>query len=78
MGLAEEARFAMLYVVDVLARRFLAKAGMRRAARLAAKWNVSVEDEIWYAAPTFKQAKRVFWKRLKQAIPPSWRAGKAQ
>lgn len=57
-------------------KTFLAKAEMRRAARLAAKWNVSVEDEIWYGAPTFKQAKRVFWKRLKQAIPPSWRAGK--
>lgn len=49
---------------------------MRRAARLAAQWKVSVEDEIWYAAPTFKQAKRVFWRRLKQAIPASWRAGK--
>lgn len=57
-------------------KTFLAKAEMRRAARLAAQWNVSVEDEIWYAAPTFKQAKRVFWKRLKQAIPASWRAGK--
>lgn len=57
-------------------KTFLAKAEMRRAARLAAKWNVSVEDEIWYGAPTFKQAKRVFWRRLKQAIPPSWRAGK--
>lgn len=49
---------------------------MRRAARLAAQWGVSVEDEIWYAAPTFKQAKRVFWRRLKQAIPASWRASK--
>lgn len=57
-------------------KTFLAKAEMRRAARLAAKWNVSVEDEIWYGAPSFKQAKRVFWKRLKQAIPPEWRAGK--
>ncbi|MBX0289710.1 terminase [Hymenobacter sp. HSC-4F20] len=49
---------------------------MRRAARLAMQWNVSVEDEIWYAAPTFKQAKRVFWRRLKQAIPANWRTGK--
>ena len=49
---------------------------MRRAARLAILWDVSIEDEIWYAAPTFKQAKRVFWRRLKQAIPPSWRATK--
>ncbi|WP_205748237.1 phage terminase large subunit family protein [Dyadobacter bucti] len=49
---------------------------MRRAARLAMKWGVSVEDEIWYGAPTFKQAKRVFWRRLKQAIPPEWRDGR--
>lgn len=57
-------------------KTFLGKAEMRRAARLAMQWNVSVEDEIWYAAPTFKQAKRVFWRRLKQSIPVSWRAGK--
>lgn len=57
-------------------KTFLGKAEMRRAVRLAAEWGVSVEDEIWYGAPTFKQAKRVFWRRLKQAIPPSWRAGK--
>ncbi len=49
---------------------------MRRAARLADKWNVSTEDEIWYAAPTQKQAKRVFWRRLKQAIPRHWWASK--
>lgn len=57
-------------------KTFLAKAEMRRAARLARQCNISVEDEIWYAAPTFKQAKRVFWKRLKQAIPKSWMSGK--
>lgn len=57
-------------------KTFLAKAEIRRAARLAIKWGVSVEDEIWYAAPTQKQARRVFWRRLKQAIPKSWRAGK--
>ncbi len=49
---------------------------MRRAARLIMEWQVSIDDEIWYAAPTFKQAKRVFWRRLKQAIPVEWRAGK--
>jgi hypothetical protein len=57
-------------------KTFLGKAEMRRASRLAMKWKVSVEDEIWYCAPTFKQAKRVFWRRLKQAIPPHWRQGK--
>ena len=75
-GWQPKARFRDAVCGRRFGKTFLAKAEMRRAARLAAKWNVSVEDEIWYGAPTFKQAKRVFWKRLKQAIPPSWRAGK--
>lgn len=75
-GWQPEARFRDAVCGRRFGKTFLAKAEMRRAARLAQKWNVSVEDEIWYAAPTFKQAKRVFWKRLKQAIPPSWRFGK--
>ncbi len=57
-------------------KTFLGKAEMRRAARLADRWKVSIEDEIWYCAPTQKQAKRVFWRRLKQAIPRHWRDGK--
>jgi hypothetical protein len=57
-------------------KTFLGAKEMRRAAKLAARWQVSTDDEIWYAAPTFKQAKRVFWRRLKKAIPPSWREGK--
>jgi len=57
-------------------KTFLGKAEIRRAARLISLWQVSTEDEIWYCAPTFKQGKRVFWRRLKQAIPPSWRDGK--
>lgn len=75
-GWQKKARFRDAVCGRRFGKTFLAKAEMRRAARLAAEWNVSVEDEIWYAAPTFKQAKRVFWRRLKQAIPPSWRAGK--
>ncbi|MEI2416205.1 terminase family protein [Orrella sp. JC864] len=75
-GWQREARFRDAVCGRRFGKTFLGKAEMRRAARLAVKWNVSVEDEIWYAAPTFKQAKRVFWRRLKQAIPPSWRAGK--
>ncbi|GAN79789.1 hypothetical protein [Acidocella aminolytica] len=45
---------------------------MKRAAQLAAKWSVHPDNEIWYGAPTFKQAKRVFWPRLKRAIPAHW------
>lgn len=75
-GWQKSARFRDAVCGRRFGKTFLAKAEMRRAARLAAECNVSVEDEIWYGAPTFKQAKRVFWKRLKQAIPPEWRAGK--
>jgi len=75
-GWQKAARFRDAVCGRRFGKTFLGKAEMRRAARLAMKWNVSVEDEIWYAAPTFKQAKRVFWRRLKQAIPPSWRASR--
>lgn len=75
-GWQKQARFRDAVCGRRFGKTYLGKAEMRRAARLAAQWGVSVEDEIWYAAPTFKQAKRVFWRRLKQAIPASWRAGK--
>lgn len=72
-GWQESARFRDAVCGRRFGKTFLAKAEMRRAARLAMKWGVSVEDEIWFCAPTFKQAKRVFWRRLKQAIPHKWR-----
>ncbi len=75
-GWQPKARFRDAVCGRRFGKTFLGKAEMRRAARLAVKWGVSVEDEIWYCAPTFKQAKRVFWRRLKQSIPPHWRAGK--
>ena len=75
-GWQQTARFRDAVCGRRFGKTFLGKAEMRRAARLAMKWNVSTDDEIWYAAPTFKQAKRVFWKRLKQAIPKSWINGK--
>ena len=75
-GFQRAARFRDAVCGRRFGKTFLGKAEMRRAARLAAEWGVSVEDEIWYGAPTFKQAKRVFWRRLKQAIPASWMASK--
>jgi len=75
-GWQKSARFRDAVCGRRFGKTFLGKAEMRRAARLAMDWNVSVEDELWYAAPTFKQAKRVFWRRLKQAIPKAWRAGR--
>lgn len=75
-GWQKKARFRDAVCGRRFGKTFLGKAEIRRAVRYAAIWNVSVEDEIWYCAPTFKQAKRVFWRRLKQAIPASWRATK--
>lgn len=75
-GWQRNARFRDAVCGRRFGKTFLGKAEMRRAARLADRWNVSVEDEIWYCAPTQKQAKRVFWRRLKQAIPLHWRASK--
>lgn len=75
-GFQPEARFRDAVCGRRFGKTFLGKAEMRRAARLAVEWGVSVEDEIWYCAPTFKQAKRVFWRRLKQAIPSVWRERK--
>ncbi|EOT1929945.1 terminase large subunit domain-containing protein [Serratia marcescens] len=75
-GWQRTARFRDAVCGRRFGKTFLGKAEMRRAARLADRWNVSVEDEIWYCAPTQKQAKRVFWRRLKQAIPSHWRAAK--
>lgn len=75
-GWQANARFRDAVCGRRFGKTFLGKSEMRRAARLAVHWNVSVEDEIWYAAPTQKQARRVFWRRLKQAIPESWRACK--
>lgn len=75
-GFQPQARFRDAVCGRRFGKTFLGKAEMRRAARLAVEWGVSVEDEIWYCAPTFKQAKRVFWRRLKQAIPVAWRATK--
>jgi hypothetical protein len=57
-------------------KSFLAVEEIRRAARLAALRKVSPDNEIWYGAPTFKQAKRVMWRRLKRGIPRTWIDGK--
>ncbi len=54
---------------------FLMAEEIRRAARLAIRRGVGIENEIWYGAPTFIQAKRVMWARLKKAIPARWLSG---
>ena len=55
---------------------FLMAEEIRRAARLAIQANIGVENEIWYGAPTFLQAKRVMWGRLKKVIPARWLDGR--
>lgn len=59
-GWQRSARFRDAVCGRRFGKTFLGKAEMRRAARLAQKWKVSVEDEIWYCAPTQKQAKLCF------------------
>ncbi len=54
---------------------FLMAEEIRRAARLAIRSGVGTENEIWYGAPTFIQAKRVMWARLKKSIPTRWLSG---
>lgn len=75
-GWQPQARFRDAVCGRRFGKTFLGAKEIRRAARLAVQWGVDAEDEIWYAAPTFKQAKRVFWRRLKRAIPEHWRAGR--
>ena len=55
---------------------FLMTEEIRRAARLAVQRRIGTENEIWYAAPTFLQAKRVMWSRLKKTIPARWLDGR--
>ena len=57
-------------------KSFLLAEELRRAARLAVARNIGTENEIWYGAPNFTQAKRVMWSRLKQVIPRAWIRGK--
>jgi len=75
-GWQHEARFRDAVCGRRFGKTFLGAKEMRRAAKLAARWDVSPDDEIWYAAPTFKQAKRVFWRRLKRSIPRAWMDGR--
>lgn len=59
-GWISEARFRSLVAGRRFGKTTLAVEEIRRAARLAAKLGVHPDNEIWYAAPNFKQAKRVF------------------
>ncbi|MBB3175007.1 hypothetical protein FHR90_002854 [Endobacter medicaginis] len=55
---------------------FLIGEELRRAVRLAVAHRVPTENEIWYGAPNFLQARRVMWGRLKTVLPREWMAAK--
>ncbi len=76
-GWTLEARFRTAPCGRRFGKTFLGVEEVRRAAREAVRQNVHPDNEIWYGAPTFKQGKRVFWRRLKRAIPARWLAGRA-
>lgn len=71
-GWQPDARFRYAVCGRRFGKTYLGTEEIRRAYRLAVERNIHPDNEIWYGAPTFKQAKRVFWNRLKRAIPESW------
>jgi len=75
-GWQEGARFRYAVCGRRFGKTYLLREEVRRAVRLAAVRNIEPENEIWYGAPTFKQAKRVFWSALKRSIPREWMASK--
>lgn len=75
-GWQPEARFRTAVCGRRFGKTYVAAAEIKRAYRMAVRFKVHPDNEIWYGAPTFKQAKRVFWRRLKRAIPSRWRLGK--
>ena len=71
-GWRSETRFRVAICGRRFGKSFLMAEELRRAVRLAAQQRIGVENEIWYGAPTFVQAKRVMWERLKATIPACW------
>ena len=74
-GWSQEARFRVAVCGRRFGKSFLLAEELRRAVRLAVANSISIDNEIWYGAPNFVQAKRVMWSRLKQSIPRDWMTG---
>ncbi len=74
-GWKADARFRVAVCGRRFGKSFLLAEELRRAVRLAVTHKVGTENEIWYGAPNFTQAKRVMWSRLKQVIPRRWLKG---
>ncbi len=77
-GWQPQARFRNAVCGRRFGKTYLGGREIKRAVQIAAKTNVNTDEEIWYGAPTFKQAKRVFWPRLKRAIPRHWIANRRE
>lgn len=75
-GWQPDARFRYAVCGRRFGKTFLLREETLRAIELAVERRVPVENEIWYGAPSFKQAKRTFWKPLKRSIPKAWIDGK--
>src|SRR6185437_2354575 len=75
-GWRPEARFRFAVCGRRFGKTFLLREETRRACQLAEQMRIPVENEIWYGAPSFKQAKRTFWRPLKRSIPKHWIDGK--
>lgn len=75
-GFQPYARHRVIVAGRRFGKTYLGMREIKRATMLAAKRNIQVDHEIWYGAPTYKNAKANFWERMKRAIPKSWIAGK--
>ncbi|NHN84483.1 terminase [Acetobacter musti] len=71
-GWKSDSRFRVAVCGRRFGKTFEAAEEMRRAIKFAVRENISPENEIWYGAPTYKQAKKIFWPRLKSTVPRHW------
>lgn len=71
-GWRKTARFRVAACGRRFGKTFEAAEEIRRAIKMAVTRNITPDNEIWYAAPTYKQAKKIFWPRLKATIPQQW------
>ncbi len=74
-GWSPDARFRVAVCGRRFGKSFLLAEELRRAVKLAVAKSIGTENEIWYGAPNFVQAKRVMWSRLKKTIPRHWMDG---
>lgn len=74
-GWQPSARFRYAVCGRRFGKTFLLREEMRRACAEAIARDVPLDNEIWYGAPTFRQAKRIFWRPLKRSIPREWLDG---